>query len=131
VRPHPDKKTAWVVDMVGLVEQFGKIEDLTLIDGGNGTWYYASGDRPLTNVYFADSGSSRCKHCGAAIGFWSRHEKTGNAAPIQRPVPGVPPNIAIRSENGRTVYSVVKPGEGEFITHYAVCGRQQQMRATG
>lgn len=130
VRTAPGKESAWVVDMVSLVPQFGRIENLTLIDGGNGKWFYADGDRPLTNVYF-DSGGSRCKQCGMTIGFWARNEKTGNAAPIQRPPAGIQPNISIRSENGKTVYSVVKPGEGEFLVHYAVCGRQQQMRATG
>lgn len=130
VRPHPAKETAWVVDMVGLVEQFGKLEDLTIVDGGNGKWFISSNDRPLTNVYFGDSGGSRCRECGQPIGFWARHERTGNAAPIQRPPAGIPANIAIHSKNGRTVYSVVKPGEGEFLVHYSVCGKQQ-MRATG
>jgi DNA repair protein RadD len=136
VRTAPGKESTWVVDMVSLVPQFGKIENLTLVDGGNGKWYYADGDRPLTNVYF-DSGGSRCKQCGASIGFWARHWDpktgigTGNSAPIQRPPAGIPANVAIHSRDGKTLYSIVTPGEGEFITHYAVCGRQQQMRATG
>ncbi len=134
VRPAPTKESAWVVDMCGLVQQFGKLEDLTLVDGGNGKWFYTSGDRPLTNVYFG-SGGSRCKECGASIGFWARYLSPqgaeGNAAPIQRPPAGFPANIAVHSKEGKTMYSIVKPGEGEFIVHYAVCGKQQQMRATG
>lgn len=130
IRPHPAKASAWVVDMVGLTETFGKIEDLTIVDGGNGKWFIASGDRPLTNVYLNNTGGSRCRECGMAIGFWARHERTGNAAPIQRPPAGIPANIAIHSKDGKTLYSVVKPGEGEFLVHYSVCGRQQQMRAT-
>lgn len=125
VRPAPGKESTWVVDMVGLVPQFGRLEDLTLVDGGNGKWFYASGDRPLTNVYFGDTGGSRCKECGMSIGFWARHESTGNAAPLQRPPAGIPANISVKSENGRTVYSVVKPGTGEFLVHYAICQKRQ------
>jgi len=52
VRPHPDKDCAFVVDMVGLVKRFGKVEDLVVEDGGNGKWHVRTGKRHLTNVYF-------------------------------------------------------------------------------
>lgn len=54
IRPHAGKPAAHVVDLVGLVKQFGRIEDLTLRRGGaNGEqWVVASGRRDLTNVYF-------------------------------------------------------------------------------
>jgi DNA repair protein RadD len=54
VRPHPAKAQAHVVDLVGLVEQFGKVEDLMIMPGGfNGEqWTVSSGGRPLTNCYF-------------------------------------------------------------------------------
>lgn len=53
VRPHPDKDHAMVVDMVGLVEQFGKVEDLVLQREAS-KWYVATGDRQLTNVYYGE-----------------------------------------------------------------------------
>lgn len=124
VRPS-DGKTPWIVDMVGLSQEFGKIEDLKIVDGGNGKWFIENHERQLTNVYFTDSGSSRCSKCGMPIQFWARHESTNNAAPMQRPGPGVEPNIQIRSLAGRTVYAVVPPGHGEFINHYAVCSQQR------
>jgi DNA repair protein RadD len=50
-RPHKDKDDAWVVDMCGTYERFGKIEDLTLRTQGGGKWFYESKGRQLTNVY--------------------------------------------------------------------------------
>ncbi len=59
LRPHPAKASAWVVDMVDLVSQFGHLEDLVLRPGGKTgkNWEIASGDRALTNVYFGEPSS--------------------------------------------------------------------------
>lgn len=56
VRPHASKLIGHIDDMVGLVRQFGKVEDLQMRTGGRygREWEVCSGDRPLTNVYFAD-----------------------------------------------------------------------------
>lgn len=53
-RPHPDKAFCQIVDMVNLVAQFGKVEDLHLTTEGNGKWYYESNGTPVTNVYYAE-----------------------------------------------------------------------------
>jgi hypothetical protein len=58
LRPHPAKASAWVVDMVDQVGQFGKIEYLWLQPGGSTgeQWEIVSrsgaGSRVLTNQYF-------------------------------------------------------------------------------
>jgi len=54
VRPHPGKADAAIVDLVGLVDQFGPIEDLTIVPGGyqGQQWTVRSKDRQLTNTYF-------------------------------------------------------------------------------
>lgn len=52
MRPHPDKQEAWVVDMVGLHERFGKVEDLELSCGPHDTWFIHSQGKQLTNTYF-------------------------------------------------------------------------------
>lgn len=52
IRPHPSKKAGWVVDLAGNLKRFGKVEDLRLVDGGNGKWAVYSNDRQLTNVRF-------------------------------------------------------------------------------
>jgi DNA repair protein RadD len=52
VRPHPQKSHAMVVDMVGLMEQFGKVEDLRIEVGHKQLPYVASGGKQLTNVFF-------------------------------------------------------------------------------
>ncbi len=52
IRPHPSKVSAMIVDMVGLLEQFGKVEDLRIVPGAKGMHYIASGGKQLTNVVF-------------------------------------------------------------------------------
>lgn len=50
IRPHPKKETARVVDLCGNFETFGRIEDLEIVDGGNGKWFVAANGKQLTNV---------------------------------------------------------------------------------
>lgn len=52
MRPHPAKAETFVIDMVGLVKEFGRIEDLQLVEGPHATWRVESQGRALTNVYF-------------------------------------------------------------------------------
>lgn len=57
IRPHPSKPTAHVVDLVGLKQRFGPIEQLWMQPGGKTgeQWVIVSGeqrDRVLTNVPF-------------------------------------------------------------------------------
>lgn len=52
VRPHPSKAYAMVVDMVGLMEQFGRVEDLRIESSGRQKWHVASNGKQLTNVLF-------------------------------------------------------------------------------
>jgi DNA repair protein RadD len=63
LRPAPGKDKAVIVDMVGLVEQFGRVEDLHLEAGGRrgDLWVVKStpGGRDLTNVYFGDPAQNR------------------------------------------------------------------------
>lgn len=65
MRPHPAKQSAWVVDMVDQISQFGKIEDLWLQPGGSTgqQWEVVSRrpteTRPLTNVYFGGDPTGR------------------------------------------------------------------------
>ena len=53
IRPHPGKPWAAVVDMVGLLDTFGRVEDLEIRPGGaTGTkWAVWSKGRQLTSVY--------------------------------------------------------------------------------
>jgi DNA repair protein RadD len=51
-RPHPQKYYTKVIDMCGNYETFGKVEDLEIVDGGNGKWHIASGEKQLTNVLY-------------------------------------------------------------------------------
>jgi len=52
MRPHPSKDCGYVIDMVGMVAKFGKIEDLHIACGPHETWYVESNGRKLTNIYF-------------------------------------------------------------------------------
>jgi DNA repair protein RadD len=52
IRPHDDKKEAWLVDLCQTYERFGKVEDLKLADTGNGKYIIESNGKQLTNVYY-------------------------------------------------------------------------------
>lgn len=54
VRTHPSKENAFVVDMVGLTQQFGKVENLVLECGPHDTWFVSSNGVQLTNVYYGE-----------------------------------------------------------------------------
>ncbi len=56
IRPHPEKPWAAVVDLVGVTDMFGRIEDMELRPGGvsGQKWSVWSGRRQLTNVLFGD-----------------------------------------------------------------------------
>ncbi|HYE85082.1 MAG TPA: DEAD/DEAH box helicase [Vicinamibacterales bacterium] len=62
------KPRAYVVDLVGLVQLFGKIEHLKLRRGGKTgeQWQVFSETRPLTNVYFGQRDQDRSDAHGAA-----------------------------------------------------------------
>ena len=51
VRPHPDKPEAWIIDMCGNYEIFGKMEDMMLVEYNDNIWSVVSNGRQLTNVY--------------------------------------------------------------------------------
>jgi DNA repair protein RadD len=53
-RPHPLKEHARVIDMCGNYESFGRVEDLEIVDGGNGKYCVVSGEKQLTNIYFQE-----------------------------------------------------------------------------
>jgi DNA repair protein RadD len=118
VRPHPEKSDAWHVDMVDGIAKFGKLEDMVIHED---PWCIRSGDKQLTNAPLTEGGKQKCNRCGSSLWFWARHSGTGNANRISRPVNGTLPNINIRREGGKTLYDVVTPGQGEFVSHAAVC----------
>ena len=51
VRPHPDKDVAWIIDMCGNFDIFGRMEDMILQEQNDNIWSVVSKGRPLTNVY--------------------------------------------------------------------------------
>lgn len=52
IRPHTNKESAWIVDLCGNTERFGKVEDLKLTEPKKGLWQVESNGKQLTNVYF-------------------------------------------------------------------------------
>jgi len=52
IRPHPNKEAGWIVDLCGNINRFGYVENLKLVDGGNGKWAVFSNGRQLTNIRF-------------------------------------------------------------------------------
>lgn len=53
VRPHKDKKEAWIIDICDNFRRFGRVEDLHISTQGNGKWFVQSGQKQLTNVYYS------------------------------------------------------------------------------
>lgn len=51
IRPYKGKQ-AWFVDLAGNINRFGKVEDLRLVDEGNGKWAVWNKHKQLTNVLF-------------------------------------------------------------------------------
>ena len=68
------KPIAHVVDMVGLVKQFGRVEDLALKPGGASgkQWAIYSGERPLTNCYFENTSAPQAPAQASLIGAPAR-----------------------------------------------------------
>ena len=132
VRIHPDKESCWIVDMVGLTDEFGRIENLKLYCEGQSQWAIwgkpdgEESECQLTNVYLAGGNENRCKRCGQPILFWARHVVTGRASPMQKPMNGTNPSIAIRSINSKTCFEIVGAGhpEATHINHWAVCSKR-------
>lgn len=50
MRIHPDKISAWVVDLGGNINFFGKIETMQILKNEKGLYYVSNNGRPLTNV---------------------------------------------------------------------------------
>lgn len=55
IRPHPLKEFAMIVDMVGLMDQFGKVEDLRIECDKKKLYYVSSNGRQLTSVVFGNA----------------------------------------------------------------------------
>ena len=52
MRPHPNKETAWVVDLGGNINLFGKIETMKVVQDNKGLYSITNNGRHLTNVTF-------------------------------------------------------------------------------
>lgn len=52
MRPHPDKKSCWLVDLGGNINFFGKIETMKIEKTNGGLYFISNNGRPLTNVLF-------------------------------------------------------------------------------
>lgn len=52
MRIHPDKKDAWIVDLGGNINFFGKIETMDVTTDAKGLWCVKNNGRQLTNVNF-------------------------------------------------------------------------------
>lgn len=54
IRIHPQKEFCQIVDLCGNLGLFGKVEDLQIVNGGNGKWHVESNGRQLTNKYYGE-----------------------------------------------------------------------------
>jgi len=54
IRIHPNKSTAWIVDLCDNYRKFGRVEDLKLTAPKSELWHIESKGRQLTNKYFGE-----------------------------------------------------------------------------
>ncbi len=54
IRPSPQKAYSLICDLCSNVQMFGHVEDLMIVDGGNGKWFIQSNGRQLTNTYYGE-----------------------------------------------------------------------------
>jgi DNA repair protein RadD len=52
MRPHKEKESAWIVDLGGNINFFGKIETIRIEQNAKGQYFISNGGRQLTNVAF-------------------------------------------------------------------------------
>jgi DNA repair protein RadD len=52
IRPHESKKSGWIVDLCQTFKQFGKVEDLKLVEPKPNLWHIESNGKQLTNTYY-------------------------------------------------------------------------------
>ena len=52
MRPHPDKVSAWIIDLGGNIDFFGKIETMRIERTPKGLYYIQNNGKQLTNVMF-------------------------------------------------------------------------------
>ncbi len=72
VRTHPDKDHTEVIDLCDNFSMFGRIEDLRIVDGGNGKWFIHGNGRQLTNVYYGECGGEKRQARQRAFAFSGR-----------------------------------------------------------
>ena len=53
MRPHPNKQSAWIVDLGGNINSFGKIETMQIRKNEKGLYAVWNGNKQLTNVLFS------------------------------------------------------------------------------
>ena len=52
LRPHPDKTSAWIVDLCDTYQRFGRVDELEIVDPtGRGLWQVQRRGKALTNVF--------------------------------------------------------------------------------
>ncbi len=123
VRTHSDKDDCWIIDMVGGIKTFGKVEDLTLYCDGQRQWnvYGRPGggkEVALTHVYLRGGKRGLCPKCSQAkvMAFYPKTNKWLPLSPRERG------NVIIKeTETKKKTCEFVAKGTGTHIFHSIVC----------
>lgn len=133
IRTHPDKKDVWVIDMVGLVKRFGKIEDLVLYCAGESEWAFwgrpgGGAEKQLTNKYFDDVLAGCCLKCHAPR-FFAMYEKSGKMVPVSAAPPGMRPKLVVEQDGKKKKCHLAGPDETPtHLFHFIACDRFRKLR---
>lgn len=133
VRVSPEKESGYIVDMVGGLQTFGKLEDLTLYCEGNskwGMWGRPGGGKEvqLTNTYLGGSALAGCCLKCHVPRFFAMYVKSGKMVPLSVPPPGSRGNIVVEQDGQKKTCRMVGRGEGTHSFHFIVCDRFRRLR---
>lgn len=134
IRPDPSKRSAWVIDLMGNLQRFGRLEDLQLYCEGNSRWSFwgrpAGGpEKQLTNCYLIGGVKGLCPRCHVPK-IMAFYEKKGKWLPLSKPPAGSRANVVVEQQEKKKVCRIDKDDpKAAWVLHIGyVCDRFKAMR---
>lgn len=135
IRSHPQKESAWIVDMVEGYGQFGPVESLHLYCQGNSRWDIfgrpgGGAEKQLTSVPIGGDGMKGCCPKCRARKWMAYYPKTSKWLPLSAPPQGSRANVIVERQGSKSVCSIVKHGDPKAtaVLHFTVCDKFKAAR---
>lgn len=137
-RTHPDKQSAYAVDMVGGYDQFGPLEAMTLYCQGQSRWDVfgrpgGKEEKQLTSVYLGGNALKGCCpkcHAPKTVMYYTAKKKW---LPVSRPPAGSRATLIVEYVNNKPHCRMVKRDDPEahkasMCFHFSVCQIYERRR---